>query len=130
MLFVRNHLNASTCGTITIARESIGKRMISGTKLKRNLFCSCGEGRTMTQDRKGCADKNECLDSPCRNGGVCLNQDPKIRYRCICPDGFWGENCELVQEGQKLKLGMGALAAILVCLLIILSTYREILRPI
>ncbi|XP_026817887.1 neural-cadherin isoform X2 [Rhopalosiphum maidis] len=82
--------------------------------------CTCGEGRIMTPDRKGCVDKNECLDSPCRNGGVCLNQDPRIRYRCICPDGFWGENCELVQEGQKLKLGMGALAAILVCLLIIL----------
>jgi hypothetical protein len=80
----------------------------------------------MTPDRKGCVDKNECLDSPCRNGGVCLNQDPRIRYRCICPDGFWGENCELVQEGQKLKLGMGALAAILVCLLIILSEYTVV----
>lgn len=80
----------------------------------------------MTPDRKGCVDKNECLDSPCRNGGVCLNQDPRIRYRCICPDGFWGENCELVQEGQKLKLGMGALAAILVCLLIILSEYTAV----
>lgn len=85
------------------------------------MSLSCGEGRIMTSDRKGCVDKNECLDSPCRNGGVCLNQDPRIRYRCICPDGFWGENCELIQEGQKLKLGMGALAAILVCLLIILS---------
>lgn len=88
------------------------------------LISSCGEGRIMTPDRKGCVDKNECLDSPCRNGGVCLNQDPRIRYRCICPDGFWGENCELVQEGQKLKLGMGALAAILVCLLIILSKFH------
>lgn len=83
----------------------------------------------MTPDRKGCVDKNECLDSPCRNGGVCLNQDPRIRYRCICPDGFWGENCELVQEGQKLKLGMGALAAILVCLLIILSEYWHFVPP-
>ncbi|XP_050530665.1 neural-cadherin isoform X3 [Daktulosphaira vitifoliae] len=82
--------------------------------------CTCGEGRIMTADRKGCVDKNECLDSPCRNGGVCLNQDPRMRYRCICPDGFWGENCELAQEGQKLKIGTGALAAILVCLLIIL----------
>jgi len=89
---------------------------------------SCGEGRIMTPDRKGCVDKNECLDSPCRNGGVCLNQDPRIRYRCICPDGFWGENCELVQEGQKLKLGMGALAAILVCLLIILSKLAVAIR--
>lgn len=75
----------------------------------------------MSPDGKGCTDKNECLDSPCRNGGVCINQDPRLRYRCVCLDGFWGENCELVQEGQTLKLGMGALAAILVCLLTILS---------
>ncbi|KAL0123654.1 hypothetical protein PUN28_005875 [Cardiocondyla obscurior] len=82
--------------------------------------CTCGEGRIPSPDNKGCMDKNECIDYPCLNGGRCINQDPRLRYRCICPDGFWGENCELVQEGQTLKLSMGALAAILVCLLIIL----------
>ncbi|XP_071875827.1 neural-cadherin-like isoform X1 [Bombus fervidus] len=82
--------------------------------------CTCGEGRIPSPDSKGCMDKNECIDYPCLNGGRCINQDPRFRYRCICPDGFWGENCELVQEGQTLKLSMGALAAILVCLLIIL----------
>lgn len=88
---------------------------------KAHLLPSCGEGRIVSPDGKGCTDKNECLDSPCRNGGSCINQDPRLRYRCVCLDGFWGENCELVQEGQTLKLGMGALAAILVCLLTILS---------
>jgi len=58
------------------------------------------------------------------NGATCINLEPRLRYRCICPDGFWGENCELVQEGQTLKLSMGALAAILVCLLIILSEHQ------
>ncbi|KAK0172407.1 hypothetical protein PV328_005726 [Microctonus aethiopoides] len=82
--------------------------------------CTCGEGRIRSPDGKGCIDKNECIDYPCLNGGRCINQDPRFRYRCICPDGFWGENCELVQEGQTLKLSMGALAAILVCLLVIL----------
>ena len=83
----------------------------------------CGEGRIRAPDGKGCMDKNECIDYPCLNGGRCINQDPRFRYRCICPDGFWGENCELVQEGQTLKLSMGALAAILVCLLIILGKF-------
>lgn len=75
----------------------------------------------MSPDGKGCTDRNECLDLPCLNGATCINLDPKERYRCRCLDGFWGANCELVQEGQTLKLSMGALAAILVCLLIILS---------
>lgn len=87
---------------------------------------SCGEGRIMSPDNKDCMDKDECLDLPCLNGGTCINLEPKLRYRCNCPDGFWGENCELIQEGQTLKLSMGALAAILVCLLIILSEhFRE-----
>lgn len=73
-------------------------------------------------------DKNECIDYPCLNGGRCINQDPRFRYRCICPAGFWGENCELVQEGQTLKLGMGALAAILVCLLMILGEKLQTIK--
>lgn len=80
---------------------------------------SCGEGLVLSSDGKGCVDKNECLYFPCRNGGSCVNREPG--YRCHCPEGFWGENCELVQEGRTLKLSMGALAAILVCLLIIMS---------
>lgn len=83
----------------------------------------------MSPDSKGCMDRNECLDMPCMNGATCINLEPRLRYRCICPDGFWGENCELVQEGQTLKLSMGALAAILVCLLIILSEHRTIESP-
>lgn len=78
----------------------------------------------MSPDGKGCMDRNECLDLPCLNGATCINLEPRLRYRCICPDGFWGENCELIQEGQTLKLSMGALAAILVCLLIILSEHK------
>ncbi|XP_043276745.1 neural-cadherin isoform X3 [Venturia canescens] len=90
------------------------------TDLWNEHECTCGEGRIRSPDGKSCIDKNECIDYPCLNGGRCINQDPRLRYRCICLDGFWGENCELVQEGQTLKLSMGALAAILVCLLIIL----------
>ena len=81
----------------------------------------CPRGQRVTPDGKGCEDRNECLDNPCLNGGSCLNKDNTERYKCQCTAGFSGANCELMQEEQILRLSMGALAAILVCLLFILS---------
>lgn len=86
-----------------------------------SLLYSCGDGMVVSSEGKGCVDRNECLDMPCLNGGTCINQEPRLRYRCVCPENFWGENCEFMKERQALKLSTSALAAVIACLLIIIS---------
>lgn len=35
-----------------------------------------------------------CIDSPCFNGGTCLEKEQGASYACVCPFGFTGSNCE------------------------------------
>uniref|UniRef100_A0A8B9S595 Slit guidance ligand 1 n=1 Tax=Apteryx owenii TaxID=8824 RepID=A0A8B9S595_APTOW len=40
---------------------------------------------------------NPCLSSPCQNQGTCHN-DPLDVYRCACPSGFEGRDCEVALD--------------------------------
>ncbi|CAG0923089.1 unnamed protein product, partial [Notodromas monacha] len=43
-------------------------------------------------------DLNYCgTHEPCRNGGTCENTAPN-EYSCTCPDGFSGQNCQVVDN--------------------------------
>ena len=35
---------------------------------------------------------DECLSSPCHNGGICT--DEFDAYNCSCPEGWGGSHCE------------------------------------
>ena len=37
-------------------------------------------------------DVDNCLSSPCQNGGEC--HDIEAEFFCNCPDGFTGDRCE------------------------------------
>uniref|UniRef100_A0A8C0F402 Slit guidance ligand 1 n=1 Tax=Bubo bubo TaxID=30461 RepID=A0A8C0F402_BUBBB len=41
---------------------------------------------------------NPCLSSPCQNQGTCHN-DPLGFYRCACPSGYKGRDCEVALSG-------------------------------
>ncbi|XP_045415269.1 protein jagged-2 isoform X2 [Lemur catta] len=43
-------------------------------------------------------DLNYCgSHQPCANGGTCTNAEPG-QYRCACPDGYLGKNCERAEH--------------------------------
>lgn len=47
-------------------------------------------------------DLNYCgSHHPCTNGGTCINAEPD-QYRCACPDGYSGKNCERGTSGSGM----------------------------
>ena len=75
----------------------------------------------LTADEQNCTDENECLSHPCMNGGMCVNLDYGQGFNCVCMDGFSGELCDAVHQEKVMRLSTAALAAILICLINILS---------
>ena len=41
-------------------------------------------------------DVDECASDPCVNGGTCVDTS-EARYQCVCPDGYTGEDANVMQ---------------------------------
>ncbi|VDI29743.1 Hypothetical predicted protein [Mytilus galloprovincialis] len=70
---------------------------IGGWKMDRDICtpnpCEVGQKCIRARDNHPFCLKFDapCDVNPCYNNGVCRN---KVKYRCICPDGYSGDHCE------------------------------------
>nr|XP_022309346.1 uncharacterized protein LOC111115062 [Crassostrea virginica] len=55
--------------------------------------CKCREGYTGNHCE---VQNNPCGSKPCKNGGTCVSAQYKepFPYKCVCPEEFFGDNCE------------------------------------
>ncbi|KAI4882168.1 hypothetical protein NFI96_021725 [Prochilodus magdalenae] len=67
--------------------------------------CTLEEAREVFENEEqtmefwvGYIDGDQCVPSPCQNGGTC--EDGMSAYVCWCPMGFNGKNCELEMARQ------------------------------
>ncbi|XP_053380033.1 versican core protein-like [Mercenaria mercenaria] len=67
------------------AKPLVPKSQRSSTDMKR----SEGSSESSSEDSSGF---DRCSTDPCMNMGTCF--DGTDNYRCICTDGFKGQNCE------------------------------------
>ena len=70
-----------------------------------------------------------CETEPCLNGGACIELEDG--YECECQSGYTGDNCEVISEPYvkpALHISTGALVAIFICFLFVLSKYVYIVH--
>lgn len=68
-----------------------------------------------------CIDVDECMASPCKNGGKCKNLLGS--YTCYCPTGVLGKNCEI---GKLITIYAVAVAVAVAWLEISCNSYTFI----
>lgn len=45
------------------------------------------------------AEFDACKENPCMNGATCL-QDGTFSYKCLCPLGYFGQNCTTSKKNK------------------------------
>ena len=87
-------------GGLLCNKGAPGGRGAGGEAPARRLGEVGSEGLGLLPERPPLPpDLNYCgSHHPCTNGGTCINAEPD-QYRCACPDGYSGKNCERGTSG-------------------------------
>uniref|UniRef100_A0A8C6KD91 Fibulin 7 n=2 Tax=Nothobranchius TaxID=28779 RepID=A0A8C6KD91_NOTFU len=61
----------------------------------------CQESLSWSGQQPTCRDINECLSSPCMNGGTCV--DEVNQFSCVCAKGWAGVTCQTATTGPHVR---------------------------
>ena len=82
----------------------------------------CEVGQRRVDTAAVCENIDECLDYPCIHG-TC--QDLPNGFVCVCHDGYEGDLCPAKRESAVAHVSMGAILAIIICLLVLLCKFYK-----
>ncbi|WAR07581.1 TNR21-like protein [Mya arenaria] len=101
------YLDKDACATKTKCGKGYGA---NGTKDGNTICVECPEGTVspnISSDEKCMPDTDDCAPMPCMNNGSCT--DLEDDFKCTCPEGFAGRNCEYDTAGIIASIVLGVL---------------------
>ncbi|XP_051512426.1 fibulin-7 isoform X3 [Myxocyprinus asiaticus] len=85
-------VNGRKLGTVLLPGHDVHFLCDVGYELVGSETRRCKDSLSWTGQQPLCKDINECLSTPCANGGTCT--DEVNAFSCVCPHGWAGPTCQ------------------------------------